>query len=198
MKKFYKILPDCHTLIISGTKADGFSKNIFPGMVKEAKNAGKVVILDFRGEDLINSLSLRPDIIKPNFSEFCSTFFPGFEKSYNNIDLDFIVRNKMVEIYRDYGISTILTHGGLDILYLEDGLACSMQVPAIVPVNTTGSGDAFTAGFGSAFHSGKRIRFCIEKGMECSLKNVVLIKPGTIKRKNENFNLQKDKKTRSY
>jgi 1-phosphofructokinase/tagatose 6-phosphate kinase len=73
---FSSLLPDCHTVIISGTKAAGFSPSLYPDLVKMAKEAGKITVLDYRGDDLKNSLAAHPDVIKPNYTEFISTFLP--------------------------------------------------------------------------------------------------------------------------
>ena len=35
------------------------------------------MVLDYRKDDLLNSLASGPDVIKPNWSEFVDTFFPG-------------------------------------------------------------------------------------------------------------------------
>ena len=48
---FLKRINDAHTLIITGTKAAGFSAKLYPEMVKTAKERGIKVILDLKGDD---------------------------------------------------------------------------------------------------------------------------------------------------
>ncbi|MDR0321711.1 MAG: PfkB family carbohydrate kinase [Treponema sp.] len=67
-------------LIISGTKAEGFSDTLIPAMVRKAKEKGLKVILDVKGKDLLKSLPFAPDIIKPNLLEFAATFAPELIK----------------------------------------------------------------------------------------------------------------------
>jgi len=47
-------------------------------MVKLAGIREKKVILDIKGEDLINCLPHRPEVIKPNYQEFMGTFLPNY------------------------------------------------------------------------------------------------------------------------
>ena len=35
------------------------------------------MVLDYRKDDLLQSLPHRPDVVKPNWAEFVETFFPG-------------------------------------------------------------------------------------------------------------------------
>lgn len=75
------------TVVISGSKARGFSDELFPDLVLEALTKNITVIADYRALDLRNTLRLAalllkesPNrytgtlIIKPNFDEFCQTF----------------------------------------------------------------------------------------------------------------------------
>ena len=174
---FLELLPASQIVIISGSKAAGFSSRIFPEMVKVAKKQKKYVILDYRGEDLIESLVFKPDIIKPNYLEFVQTFFPNpaLVKTRESVIL------KMQNLYADYKIKTVLTMGEKGVLYHNgDGVFSAEAIQEIVPVNTTGCGDSFTAGFASAVNCGKDFENAILFGQECAVKNAVLINPGVI------------------
>jgi len=50
-------------------------------------------------------------------------------------------------------------------------------------VNPIGSGDAFTAGFASAFASGKPIQESVSEGNRCGLLNAMQLAPGTLSAK---------------
>ena len=67
---------DLKSLVISGTKAAGFSDEAIPLMTRKAKEKGLRVILDVKGKDLTESLRYGPDIVKPNLFEFAATFAP--------------------------------------------------------------------------------------------------------------------------
>ena len=179
-RKFREVLHGCHTLIISGTKAAGFSDHLFPDMVRTAKKAGKRVVCDFRGEDLINVLQFRPEVVKPNFSEFCSTFIPDRTTGEQTDDPDTValVKETMVGLHEKYKTTPVITRGKYDILFVENGKVCSLPAKKLVPVNTIGCGDAFTAGFASAYRAGNSITACVEKGRDCAACNAQKIRFG--------------------
>ena len=179
-RKFRHLLLSCHTLIISGKKATGFSDNIFPDMVRTAKKAGKRVICDFRGDDLKNVLPFGPDVVKPNFSEFCSTFLPGRAEGEQTSDpcTVTLVKEAMIGLYERYATIPVITRGRHDILFVEKGKVFNMPAKKIVPVNTIGCGDAFTAGFASKYRAGGTIAACVKKGRECAALNALQIRLG--------------------
>ncbi len=181
-KKFIKLLPDCHTVIISGTKAAGFYHNFFPEMVNIAKKEKKIVILDVKSNDLVNSLKYKPDVIKPNFSEFVSTFFPWKTIAEQNLDNTFLeeVKLKMLEINNKYKIKVVLTRGRFGTLYTYENSIKMIKPEKINAINTTGCGDAFTAGFCSIFSKNRDIEEAIDLGHECAKFNALSIKPGNI------------------
>lgn len=176
---YHRLLPNCAGIIISGTKATGFSDAIFPEMVRLAKQQGKFVILDYRGKDLLNSLPFQPEIIKPNYQEFVNTFFPR-ESAAVSVDLDNLIQEKMRQIYREYRSTTILTRGSREVLYVEQGAIQSIQPEKITPVNTIGCGDAFTAGLAASWLRGRELLVAIQNGLACAKRNALLLRPGVI------------------
>lgn len=176
--KFLKYLKYCQVLIISGSKAPGFSDRIFPSMVRQAKEAGKLVILDYREQDLLNSLQYSPNFIKPNSKEFLATFFPGIKA--NKRILRGKVKQKILKLNQQYGINVILTDGPGEIIYNIGQQIKTFKPQTIKPLNTIGCGDAFTAGFIENYLRTKDIEKCIIQGAECARKNALNIRPGVI------------------
>ena len=177
------ILPHYDIVIISGTKAPGYPDSVIPQMVYSAKNQGKIVILDIKGDDLLNSLEYKPDIIKPNFSEFLRTFSPDTEQREHTIlpqHKSFVIE-QMEMIYRKFKTVSVITSGANPTLFIENSHVSSLPVQKITPVNTIGSGDAFTAGMSSALASGGSIREAVEKGQDCGAKNALQLRPGTLR-----------------
>jgi fructose-1-phosphate kinase PfkB-like protein len=166
---FTGLLERAHTLIISGTRADGFSEGLFPDMVKAAKAAGKTVILDIAGQDLLHCLEHRPDIVKPNREEFAATF-PGTGAD-----------GQMLRLWNEYGAAVILTDGGNECLYTEGGEVKSLVPPALpagaVLLNTTGCGDAFTAGFAHRYRSGGNMTVAVLSAMGEAAKKAMRTRP---------------------
>ncbi|HPO97428.1 MAG TPA: carbohydrate kinase family protein, partial [Bacillota bacterium] len=91
------------------------------------------------------------------------------------------IKEKMMELYREYQISTILTRGKDGVIYLNNGQIVEMLAPKIKPINTIGCGDAFTAGFAASWHQENCLEQAVIKGVECAVKNALLMRPGVIK-----------------
>jgi fructose-1-phosphate kinase PfkB-like protein len=195
---YTRLLPAFDWVIISGTKAKGYSGKLIPFMTERAKDAGKKVILDVRGDDLVNSLPFNPDVIKPNLSEFCATF---------NIPLDNKpqIQTKCLELCEKYKARIVLTRGKEPLWFTEPGAGGSDwgeypgeppddYAPARfeplrpepspsaddAPLNTTGCGDAFTAGLASALSKGETFGNAAIFASRCAAKSAGLIRPGAI------------------
>jgi 1-phosphofructokinase/tagatose 6-phosphate kinase len=180
-----RLLPDHSVLIISGSKAAGFSDNLIPEMVRMAKEAGLRVILDIRGPDLLNSLRWKPDVVKPNLLEFLSTFAPGLSGSdepSGGVERTREMVNRICgDVYRKYGCRIVLTRGASSVWYTETGELADYAVDPAEPLNTTGSGDAFTAGLAAALEDGASLREAVAEGCRCGKLNAGLLRPGVIR-----------------
>ena len=171
------------TLVISGTRAAGFSDTLIPEMVRLGKAQGLRVILDIRGKDLQNSLPFGPDMVKPNLSEFLSTF-AGKQVSYNSTSADDLKKRAeeiWAEIYRETPCSLVLTRGKDPVWYAEKGEFSEYAFESVEAFNTTGSGDAFTAGLAAALEDGLTLGEAVAEGVRCGALNAGLLRPGVIK-----------------
>ena len=184
LEAFSRLIPEYSTLIISGTKAAGFSGKLIPEMVRLAKTRGCRIILDVRGQDLVRSLQFGPDIVKPNLYEFASTFAPELI-SQNSIKDRANVKERIgkiwAELYEKYPCGLVLTHGGDPVWYAEKGELAEYATESIEPLNTTGSGDAFTAGLAAALEEGASLREAVAQGSHCGALNAALLRPGVIR-----------------
>jgi len=177
--------PAFEYLIISGTKAAGYSDTVVPLMVQKAKKNGIKVILDVKGKDLIDSLQYKPDIIKPNLYEFASTFAPELvrnnELTGDETETKERIKTTMLDIYQKFGCRTILTRGSKKIWAADEETFFEVDFMAVKPVNTTGCGDAFTAGLASALGDGATFSEAITEGVRCGSLNAGLLRPGVVK-----------------
>jgi 1-phosphofructokinase family hexose kinase len=185
LEKFKTLIADAEYLIISGTKAAGFSDALFPLMVRRAKEQGLKVILDIRGKDLAESLRYGPDIIKPNLFEFASTFAPDLIQNNAISGGAKTVKERIsaaaLDICEKYKCRVILTRGAHTIWAAENKRFFETPVDAVKPLNTTGSGDAFTAGLASALGDGAGFSAAIAEGIRCGALNAGHIRPGVIR-----------------
>lgn len=167
-------------VVISGTKAKGFSSSLLPSLVREARNRDKLVVLDIKGEDLKASLKYSPSVIKPNLSEFCSTFSisDNVLENSDNEDLKASVIDVMKSIYDEYRISTVITRGKYDTwIYGREGFD-TVENQDVPVVNTIGCGDTLTAALTHSLLLGESLKTAVAFGMESALKKAQHLEQG--------------------
>ena len=173
-KLYRKLLGGAKIIIISGSKAAGYSPELFPWMVKTAKSGKVPVILDYRGEDLLNSLPYGPDIIKPNFEELSSIF--KLSAAINEKEIG----ENLISIAEDYKTTPIISSGAGAVRYVCDGKAYGFIPEKIDAINAIGSGDAMAAGIAAAYLEGKNIHQIVAEGARCGTLNAQTKLPGSI------------------
>lgn len=179
---FSQHIRQCSVLVISGTRAPGYSRHLYADMVQEAKSAHVRVILDVKGEDLTSCLVYSPDVIKPNLSEFASTFMPGhtvFEQQADTGIKDSVIE-LMKRLYEANGTAVVLTRGRFPTWLYDSCGFTEIPVRAVQAVNTVGCGDAFTAGLAWGLHEGKPLREAAEIATDCAARKAALLRPGSI------------------
>ncbi len=142
---FSEAIKKAEALIITGTRAPGYSKNLYGDFVREANETGTFVLLDIKGEDLLSCLPYRPDVIKPNLSEFVETFFGETvsEQEENTFLLEKVYA-KMASLQEQYGCKSVISRGKHDLLLFDKKVATVTIVPTEV-VNSIGCGDTISA-----------------------------------------------------
>ncbi|MDR1144455.1 MAG: PfkB family carbohydrate kinase, partial [Spirochaetaceae bacterium] len=181
-----ELLEEAGTVIISGTKARGYSGTIVPEMTRRAWEKNRRIILDVRGEDLKRSLPFRPGVIKPNLFEFADTFAPEFKELGELSGDEKGVRERItalaLTLAEQFGTDIVLSRGKRPVWYTAGagGLA-EYPVEAVPPVNTIGSGDAFTAGLAAALDDGLPLGEAVARGVRCGSLNAGFLKPGVIR-----------------
>jgi 1-phosphofructokinase/tagatose 6-phosphate kinase len=173
---FAELLGAASWVTFSGTRAAGFGGALYPRWVAAAKAARKGVVLDVKGGDLQGSLAAAPDVIKPNYDEFAATFLP--ERGSHSVSE---VREVMTGIARRYHTAVVVTRGSDETLVATATEAWTQQVEPVDPVNTTGSGDACTAGIVAVLARGGTLREAVAEGHRCGALNAQRVRPGTIR-----------------
>ncbi|MCG8572905.1 MAG: PfkB family carbohydrate kinase [Spirochaetes bacterium] len=175
---FTQALKESDVLIITGSKAKGFSEKIIPEMVKHAKEKGIIVFADYRGADLKNSFyskQIRPDYIKINQDELKLTF-PEFFKDLNQNHLE----KSLDSLVKEYGNTYIITNGDQDTIYSspdESGRCIPKMVKAI---NHVGCGDTFLAGLVDGILKRQTLKVSIDTAGNLAAKNALSLRPGDI------------------
>jgi len=188
LEKFDDILArtsDLSWVIISGTKAAEFSDAVIPTMTQRAKEKGLKVILDIKGKDLAESLKYEPDIVKPNLFEFAADFAPELIRDNELIEIDNSakerIKSAVLDMAQKHKCGVILTNGSREIIAADANEFFIIEVQPVKAVNSTGCGDAFTAGLAAALGEGAGIREAISEGCRCGALNAAIFRPGVVR-----------------
>ncbi len=177
---FEKELAQTDMLILSGSKAPGYPLHLFADWCRLASESGVPVVVDYRGEELAASLPYGPKVVKINLVEFCATFLPDEPVSEADDSLALpAVENKLIELSMD-GVDWVISRGAREILCCSGGKLNTFSPKKIVPVNTIGSGDAFTAGLAFSLAAGGDLIEAAKEGARCGSLNAQILRPGTI------------------
>ncbi len=148
-REFHRLLPRCGLVVLSGTRAPGYSEDLYRDFTGAAREKGKRVLLDLQGQDLLRCIPRGPDMIKPNFAEFASTFITGgapVGEREEDPELMEKAGREAAALSRA-GIAVVLTRGPLPALCALGGEVFLSPPERVEAVNPIGSGDAFAAGF---------------------------------------------------
>jgi len=193
LEKFDDIIThtsDLSWVIISGTKAAGFSDAVIPAMTQRAKEKGLKIILDIKGKDLTESLKYQPDIVKPNLFEFAADFAPELIKNNELIAIDDVAKERIKSAVLDMAqknkCAVILTNGSRKIIAADSDKMSGneffeIDVSPVKALNSTGCGDAFTAGLAAALEERASFREAISEGCKCGALNAALVRPGVVR-----------------
>jgi tagatose 6-phosphate kinase len=162
-----KHLPQCRSVILSGTLAPGAGDDFYADCCRAAAGANASVILDAHGQPLVRALRFHPLIVKPNRAELASTI----GKAIND---DPSLRHAMIDLLRRGAQWAIITLGRNGAV-ASDGKTFwkvpALQVPAISPI---GSGDAFSAGLASGVAAGRDIPQACLLATACAAANALV------------------------
>ena len=99
------------------------------------------------------------------------------------------VRDKMRELYGEYGTTSIISRGRRATLYVDNGEIETREPDRIEPLNTVGCGDAMTAGIAAVIagvspDSGPLpaglVSRAVERGHEWARLNALQLPPGSV------------------
>ena len=183
---FRELLPSCSTVMLSGTKASGFSGDLMPRLAALAGEAGKRLFLDIKGSDLLGSLVHRPLVVKPNLEELLQTYAP--EKAaalrsgegYDEGEIRAFLSSVGAEYREKYGAWLVVTRGAMPALFWDGRRLGECPARRIKALNPIGSGDAFNVGLAIALEEGASIAEAVAEGTRYGALNAERLKPGSI------------------
>lgn len=139
--KQIKKMNDEDILVLSGSVPSSLSQNIYCDVLNVIKNRDIITVIDATGQLLLDTLSYRPFLIKPNHHELAQMF----NVKLNNLDdiekyarklQDMGARNVLISMAKD-GSLLIDEHGEKHLMGV-----CEGEVK-----NSVGAGDSMVAGF---------------------------------------------------
>ncbi len=184
LAEYDRLLPTASTVMLSGTKAAGFPETTMPELAKRAAAAGKRLVLDLKGRDLLACLPFGPIIAKPNLEELIATYAPEHAAELGLPEAEGAMRDLVAMIGREYrekhGCWLVVTRGSRPTLFWDGQALRECPVRSVEALNPIGSGDSFNAGLASALDDGATIAEAVDEGTRLGALNAQRLKPGSI------------------
>ncbi len=154
-------------LVLMGSLPEGAS----PGTFREILEGQSVsVVADIRGPELLEILSLKPKVVKPNREELGYTFG-------DSIQSDEDLRRAMRRLEELGAQWVVVSAGPREVWARGDGAFHRFVPPRIEQVNPIGSGDAFASSIAVALSRGETEIEAIRFGMAAAVENASCLMP---------------------
>ena len=132
-------LAGCRAAIMSGTIATGGPVDLYARVVRLARDAGAMAVVDATGTALTEALKAGPDLVKPNRAELAATVGRALA---DESDAWSAIR----EVCERGAGQVVVTAGAKPTMAWDGKQGWRLAPPSIKALNPIGSGDAFTAG----------------------------------------------------
>lgn len=169
LKLITESLEECDAMLLAGSRQGTWPENFYTDICGIALDAGKIVLADFTGPELLLAINRAvPSIIKINAREYETTFGePATEQT-------------LCAKSRELGNIIVVTRGADSTLAADKGQFYECPSLKVKAVNTIACGDSFNAGFLYEYLSGGDIKKALEKGTWCAAQNAKSLVPGSI------------------
>ena len=140
MKRIDRI-NDGDVLVLSGSIPPSLPDTVYAMILDRIKGKDIITAVDATGDLLMNTLPLRPFVIKPNIEELGALFGAKIKTREGCVPY--------AKKIQEAGAGNVLVSLGKDgaVLLTEDGRFIFCNAPSGSAVNTIGSGDSMLAGF---------------------------------------------------
>jgi 1-phosphofructokinase family hexose kinase len=144
--KLEKMIPNYEMVILSGSSPCRETDSIFPSAIEWGNKHDKIIICDTYGVHLRDCYEASPTIIHNNIDEIEKSLNIKLqsEEEKNNF-LSFLYANNIKQAY--------LTDGCKPFFASNFDYHFSIIPPSVKTIDSTGSGDAFTAGIAYGWHN---------------------------------------------
>lgn len=146
LRKYKRILPLVRVVVITGSIPKGVGYNFYRSLIKLAEDKKKLVIVDASKDLLVQAVSCKPFLVKPNEAEFRQLMVDlGYSK--NLVTNEDIIEVAREELIKKRGIKKVLVSLGSkgSLLIAEKECLLIKDISKKKAVNTTGCGDTLIA-----------------------------------------------------
>jgi 1-phosphofructokinase family hexose kinase len=143
--KLEKMIPNYEMIILSGSSPCKETNSIFPAAINCANNHDRIIICDTYGDHLKECFDASPTIVHNNIEEIENSLNIKL-RSENNMN-DFLASLYFNNIKQAY-----ITDAGNQFYASNFDFRFQITPPAVDTIDSTGSGDAFTAGVAYGWH----------------------------------------------
>ena len=180
-------MEEADAVMLAGSRPSLWSDDVYPTLAKAAIDSGKILLVDYHGKDLLNTLKIcTPSIIKINEDEFSWTFgAPQDDKSApqdnKSASPEQLLKAQITAKSLDLKNIIIVTRGSKSTFAANNGTFIECPTEKITPVNTTACGDSFNAGFLYEYTNTANFEAALQKATWCAARNAESEIPGSIR-----------------
>ena len=177
LDKLLYLARGAHICVIAGSLPPAVPAAFYARMVEELKALGVETVVDTEGEPLLASLRAEPAAVMPNVLEAEGAV--GHE--FNDREDLLIGLRSLVELGAANAVITRPTAASPRCWATPSSAAPTRSIaPAVEPVATVGSGDAFLAGFVAARYIGRPPEECLRFAVACGAESTQHFGAGAI------------------
>ncbi len=173
IQEFEKMIQDVDVITMSGSLPQGMGADFYYRLIQIAKRENKKVILDTSKDALVQGITSKPYMIKPNTDEIKSFYSGRLETLEEKIEALRFLAQKEVAL-------PVISLGGQGSIAAYEGEIYHVCFPSIEVVNTVGSGDSFVAGCAVGFMRGYDVVETLRLATACGSVNAMYSQTGFV------------------
>lgn len=147
-------------VVFAGSAPANLGNDIYKTLIPIARQTGAQVVCDFEGQNLVDSLSHQPLLVKPNNHELAAIFDVELQSMEDIANYG----QKLLEKGAQYALISMAGDGAL--LICKEGNYFAKPIKGQVK-NSVGAGDSMVAGFTGAYNQTKDPIEALKWGVAC-------------------------------
>lgn len=162
--KLSKMIENCEIVIFSGSSPNELADDIFTFGISRANEFDKISICDTYGRHLKACIEAGPTVLHNNISETEASMNVSLNEEKEIVDYLNYLYSKNIK-------QSFLTNGGGYVFASNFDFIYKAEVPEIKQADSTGSGDAFTAGLAFGLHNAQTFQETIQTAIALGAAN---------------------------